>query len=78
MTSRLFLAVPLSAAAAAANAATTAGAGGSFDGATLSGMLLLAGLATTLLRVGLKEWRRETGRHEPVRLKVRARRYNQP
>lgn len=74
MNAKIFLALPFLTTAAAANADT----GGPIDGATLSGMLLLALLATALVRVGLKEWRRETGRPEPVRLRTRARRYTQP
>lgn len=74
MNANTVLALPILASAAAARADT----GGTIDGATLSGMLLLAVLAAALVRVGLREWRRETGRPDPVRLRVKARRYTQP
>jgi hypothetical protein len=74
MNPKIFPAVAFAAMAATARADT----GGTIDGATLSGMLLLAVLAASLLRTGVREWRREAGKAEPVRLRQRARRYNQP
>lgn len=74
MNAKILLALPALSVAAAAHAET----GRPVDGLALSGMAMLAVLATALVRAGLREWRRETGRPEPVRMRVRARRYNQP
>ena len=74
MKAKMFMAVAFVSMAAAARADS----GGTIDGATLWGMLVLAVLAVALVRSGLEEWRRETGKARPVRLRVRARRYTQP
>jgi hypothetical protein len=74
MMTRLFATVALVASASAAAADT----GATIDGTSLAGLALLGISAIGILQFALHERRRERNSPGPLKLRVKARRYNQP
>lgn len=74
MPTRLLATLPLLTGAAAAQADT----GLASDGVAFAGLAVLGLSAIAVLGLAAKERRREQNRPAPVRLRAKARRYNQP